>query len=326
MQSPLYRPQSNSSHPVVSPMSNTKRYSGVWPVAPTPFAENGALDLDGMTRVLDCMIDQGVDGLCILANFSEQFLLSDSERDALTRHCLEHVAGRVPVIVTASHFATDIVVARARQAAELGAAMIMLMPPYHGALLRGTPDQIFEQFAAAGDVGIPIMVQDAPLSGTELPVSLLVRMAREIEQVRCFKIECAQAANKIRALIAEGGDAIEGPFDGEEGITLLADLDAGATGCMTSAMIPDIVRPAIMAHLDGDRETAAAVYARVLPAINHENRLCGFRAAKAVMMAGGVIDSDFCRHPVAPLAPEVRNTLLDLVAPLDPVALRWGKS
>lgn len=305
-------------------MSNQPKYSGIWPVAPTPFHEDGSLDLEGMKRVLDCMVDQGVDGICILANFSEQFLLSDEERDVLTRLCLEHVAGRVPVIVTCSHFATDIVVARATQAAELGAAMVMLMPPYHGALMRGTPDQTFAQFAAASSAGIPIMVQDAPLSGVELPVAQLVRMAREIEQVRYFKIECAQAANKLRALIKEGSEAIEGPFDGEEGITLLADLDAGATGCMTSAMIPDVIRPAIEAHLQGDRATAKAVYERVLPAINHENRLCGFRAAKAVLKEGGVIKSDACRHPIAPLSPEVRTTLLELVRDLDPVALNWG--
>ena len=45
-------------------------------------------------------------GLCILANFSEQFLLSDDEREVLTRTVLEHVAGRVPVIVTTTHFST----------------------------------------------------------------------------------------------------------------------------------------------------------------------------------------------------------------------------
>jgi 4-hydroxy-tetrahydrodipicolinate synthase len=65
------------------------QYSGIWPVAPTPFHDDGSLDLDGMTRVLDCLIDQGADGICILANFSEQFLLADAERDILTRHCLE---------------------------------------------------------------------------------------------------------------------------------------------------------------------------------------------------------------------------------------------
>ena len=300
-------------------------YHGIWPVAPTPFTETGAIDDDGMRRVLDCMIDQGCDGLCILANFSEQFLISDAERDHLMELCLNHVAGRVPVIVTISHFATDIVVARAHRAKELGAAIVMMMAPYHGALLKGNAQQTFDQFRIVGDVGIPIMIQDAPLSGVDLPVPLLARMATEIEMVKLFKIESTGVANKIRALIDAAGDAIEGPFDGEEGITLLADLDGGATGSMTSAMIPDQIRPVITAHAAGDRDAAVAGYTRVLPAINHENRQCGFRAAKAAMVEGGVIKSDFCRHPIDPLPDATRNELLGLLRDLDPIVLNWGK-
>ena len=301
------------------------KYSGIWPVAPTPFHPNGEVDYEGMKRVLDCMIDQGVDGICILANFSEQFLITDAEREALSRLSLEHVAGRVPVIVTISHYATHIVLQRARLSKELGAAMVMMMPPYHGALLKGTPDQTFEQFAKVGEVGIPIMIQDAPLSGVELSVPLLVRMAREIEMVKLFKIECPQAANKLRALIEQGGEAIEGPFDGEEAITLMADLQAGASGSMTSAMIPDQIKPVIEHFLAGKLDQAASAYARVLPAINFENRQCGFRATKVVMEEGGVIQSSFCRHPIPPLHPQTRAGLLELLQPLNPVALSWGK-
>lgn len=300
-------------------------WSGIWPVAPTPFHNDGSLDLEGMGRVLDCLIDQGADGICILANFSEQFLLADAERDILTRHCLEHVAGRVPMIVTISHFATQITVERARFAKELGADIVMMMPPYHGALLKGTQAQTFEQFRAVGEVGIPIMVQDATLSGVDLPVPLLVRMAQEIKMVKLFKIECPQAANKLRALIAEGGAAIEAPFDGEEGITLLADLDAGATGSMTSGMIVDQIKPVITRHRAGDIAGATEAYARVAMAINHENRQCGWRSTKAAMVEGGVIRSEFCRHPIEPLHPAIRNRLLDLLKPLDPLVLRWGR-
>ena len=186
-------------------------------------------------------------------------------------------------------------------------------------------EQTYEQFAEVSKVGLPIMIQDAPLSGVDLPVPLLVRMAREIEQVKLFKIECPRAAAKLRALIEAGGDAIEGPFDGEEAITLLADLDAGATGTMTSAMIPDQIKPVLTHWAAGDRAAATAAYARILPAVNHENRQCGFLSAKAVMREGGVIRSDFSRHPIPPLHPATRAMLLDLVRPLDPVALRWGK-
>ena len=300
-------------------------YKGIWPVAPTPFSADGVVDYEGMIRVLDCMIDQGVDGICILANFSEQFLISDAEREQLTRVCLEHAGERIPLIVTISHFATDIAVTRAKFAKQLGAEAVMMMAPYHGALLKGTAEQTYEQLARVGDVGIPIMIQDAPLSGVELPVDFLIKVAKTIDMVKMFKIECAGAAAKLRVLVDEGGAAIEAPFDGEEAITLLADLDAGARGSMTSALIPDLIRPVIFAHMEGRRDEAVEGYSRLLPVINHENRQCGFRAAKEAMVEGGVIKSAFCRHPIAPLHPQTRQALIELMAPHDPVVLRWGK-
>ena len=300
-------------------------YQGIWPVAPTPFSADGVVDYKGMIRVLDCMIDQGVDGICILANFSEQFLISDAEREQLTRVCLEHAGERIPMIVTISHFATDIAVTRAKFAKQLGAEAVMMMAPYHGALLKGTAEQTYEQLARVGDVGIPIMIQDAPLSGVELPVDFLIRVAKTIDMVKMFKIECAGAAAKLRVLVDEGGAAIEAPFDGEEAITLLADLDAGARGSMTSALIPDLIRPVIFAHMEGRRDEAVEGYSRLLPVINHENRQCGFRAAKEAMVEGGVIKSAFCRHPIAPIHPQTRQALIELMAPHDPVVLRWGK-
>lgn len=300
--------------------------TGILPVAPTPFHADGTIDPDGMRRVLDCMIDQGVDAICILANYSEQFLLSDEERATLTRVGLEHVAGRVPVIITISHFATDIVVARAHEAQALGAAMLMMMPPYHGVGLVPAEAGIFEHFAAVSDaVSIPIMVQDAPLSGVTLSVPLLVRMAREIENVSYFKMETPFAADKLAALIEMGGDDIVGPFDGEEAVTLLADLDAGCTGTMTSALQPEKIRPIVVDYRAGNTDAALDQWKLCLPLINHENRQCGLRAAKTVMMEGGVIGSDYVRHPLKPMSPRTKDRLMSLSRELDLIALNWGK-
>src|SRR6187549_2376100 len=108
---PFGRPQARTGRQnnTLGPLPMMQRpYSGVFPVAPTPFSPSGDVDFDGQRRVLDCMVDQAVDGLCILANFSEQFLLTDDERGRLTELCLSRVAGRVPVIVTISHFSTRI--------------------------------------------------------------------------------------------------------------------------------------------------------------------------------------------------------------------------
>jgi dihydrodipicolinate synthase/N-acetylneuraminate lyase len=302
------------------------RYRGVFPVVPTTFTESGELDLPSQKRCVDFMIDAGSNGLCILANFSEQFVLSDAERDVLTREILAHVAGRVPVIVTTTHFSTQVCIERSLQAQALGAAMVMVMPPYHGATFRVSEEQVYAFYARLSDaIRIPIMIQDAPVAGTPLSAAFLARMAREIEQVAYFKIETAGAASKLRELIRLGGSAIEGPWDGEEAITLMPDLDAGATGAMTGGAYPDGIRRIVDAFAAGQREEAMALYQQWLPLINYENRQCGLLAAKSLMREGGVIACEAPRHPLPAMHPDTRAGLIDVARRLDPMVLRWGR-
>ncbi|KMO38893.1 cytochrome C biogenesis protein CcdA [Methylobacterium tarhaniae] len=301
-------------------------YRGVFPVAPTIFHEDGTLDLDGQRRAIDFMIEAGSNGLCILANFSEQFVLTDAERDEVMTAVLEHVAGRVPVIVTTTHFATHICAERSRRAQDLGAAMVMIMPPYHGATIRVTEAGIERFFRQVSDaISIPIMIQDAPVSGTTLSAAFLARLAREVENVSYFKIETAQAAAKLRTLLELGGDAIEGPWDGEEAITLLADLDAGATGAMTGGGYPDGIRQIIDPYLAGRRDEAVQAYGRWLPLINYENRQTGLAAAKILMKEGGIIRSDAVRAPLELPHPATRAGLIEIARSLDAAVLRWGR-
>src|SRR6185503_10211239 len=147
---------------------------------------------------------------------------------------------------------------------------------YHGATIRVSEPQIYEFFAELSQaLRIPIMIQDAPVSGTVLSAAFLSRLARELERVAYFKIESPGTATKLRELIRLGGNAVEGPWDGEEGITLLADLEAGATGAMTGGGYPDGIRQIVDAYAGGRREQAFAAYQRWLPLINYENRQCG---------------------------------------------------
>ena len=235
------------------------------------------------------------------------------------------MAGRVPVIVTTTHFSTEVCAARSERAQAQGASMVMVMPPYHGATLRVGEDKIHEFFSRLSErIAIPIMIQDAPVAGTPLSAAFLARMAREIENLAYFKIETAGAASKLRELIRLGGEAIEGPWDGEEGITLLPDLEAGATGAMTGGGFPDGIRQILDPWQAGDREAAAQAYFRWLPLINYENRQGGILTAKALMKAGGIIDCEAPRHPFPAMNPAVREGLLAMAKRLDPLVLRWS--
>ena len=172
---------------------------------------------------------------------------------------MAQIDDRVPVILTASHFSARVTAERCRRAENGGAAAIMLMPPYHGATIRVADDAIrgyFETVAAATD--LPIVIQDSPVAGTPLSVALLRSLAETVPTIAYFKLETPDATVKLGALLDGDPPGILGPFDGEEGINLVPDLDAGATGTMPSAMIPDVLGEVVRMYLAGERESARA--------------------------------------------------------------------
>lgn len=296
--------------------------TGVVPVVPTIFRDDETVDLAGTARVADYLIDAGVDGLCLLANYSEQFSLTDSERDQLARSVLEHVAGRVPVIVTTSHYSARVAAARSRFAQDLGASMVMLMPPSFGTGLAVDGPGVVSYFGqVAAAIDIPVMVQDAPLSATPLPVTVLTELARRVPAVTHAKIETAQAASKLFALAG----VLPCPFDGEESVTLIPDLDAGAVGTMPSASVPRELGDVVRRYRSGDRPGAVAGWEALLPLIHYENRQCGLRAQKILLRAGGIIGSDRTRAPLGPVPDRVRDALLELAHARDLFILRWAR-
>jgi 4-hydroxy-tetrahydrodipicolinate synthase len=298
--------------------------SGVIPVAPTTFDDDENLDLPSQARVTDFLIGARADAICILANYSEQFSLTDAERDRVAAHVLDHAAGRIPVVVTTSHYSARVAARRSRRAQELGAAMVMLMPPFVGATMSADGGAVAEYFRIVADaIDIPIMIQDAPLSTTRLSAAQLAELARDIPNVEYVKVEMPGTAAKLREVIELAGAALPGPFDGEESVTLLPDLDAGARGTMPSSSLPDVLGAVVRAYHAGDRDPARTLWEEYLPLIHYENRQCGLRAAKVLLHEGRVIASEATRRPFGPLPKPARDGLLELARRRDPLVLRW---
>ncbi len=299
--------------------------TGVLPVAPTVFHDSEEVDLAGQRRVVDFLVDAGSDGVCVLANYSEQFSLTDDERREIVAATIDQASDRIPVTVTTSHYSARVAALRSREAQDMGAAMVMLMPPFFGATMSVGADAVrafFLEVSAAVD--IPIMVQDAPMSSTPLGVEQLADLAREIPHLRYAKVETPRAADKIRALQEAAGSALPGLYDGEEGVTLIPDLDAGARGTMTSCLVPEVMGAIVRDHLAGNRDAAVARWEDVLPLVHFENRQCGLLAAKVMLEEGGVIGSARVRSPYAPLHDETRKALVELARRRDALVLRWA--
>jgi len=298
---------------------------GVMPVTPTIFTDDEELDLDGQRRVVDYLVDGGSDAVCILANYSEQFSLTDEERELVLTATMEQAAGRLPVCVTTSHFSSRIARERSLRAQEMGASLVMLMPPFFGTTMKVDDEDVMEYFRRVSDgLELDIMIQDAPMSPTTLSVPLLARLAREIPQIKYAKIETAQAADKLRALITTAGNHLPGPFDGEEAITLIPDLEAGAQGTMSSCMVPDELGQIVRNFHADERDKAVRQWEDLLPFIHFENRQCGLRATKVLMKEGNIIRSDKTRAPIGELHPDTRSQLVELAKRHDPLVLRWA--
>lgn len=127
---------------------------------------------------------------------------------------------------------------------------------------------------------------------------MMVRMANEIPLLQYFKIEMPQTAAKLRGLIEAGGEAIIGPFDDEESITLIADLNAGAIGSMCSASLPEKIRKVVVDHSEGRNAEAAS-------SPGNQNRIAGAcKASRSCRDALGkmMFDVDYQKLFITPLA------------------------
>jgi 2-keto-3-deoxy-L-arabinonate dehydratase len=305
----------------------TPALRGVLPVAPTVFHDDESLDLDGQRRVTEFLIDAGAAAVCVLANYSEQFSLTDAERLQVLDATVEQVAGRIPVIATTSTYSARVARERSADAQRRGAELVMLMPPFFGATLAVAEADVLRYFhTIAEGLDIDIMVQDAPMSPTLLSVDLLTRLAIEIPQIRHVKIEMPRTAAKVRALRNAAAEALPGVYDGEEAITLIPDLDAGVTATMSSGLVPDVLARVVGDFHAGRRDQAVLLWEQVLPLIHYENRHCGLAAAKHLMTVGGIIGSARCRAPYPELAPVVGDELLTLARRKGALVLEWATS
>ena len=249
-------------------MTPIDRLEGVWNIVPTPFTDDGALDvgsLPGLTRfVAGC----GVDGMTILGVLGEAAKLSDDERRLVIGGVLA-AAGDLPVCVGVSHAATDRSVAFAREAASMGAHSVMLAPP---ALTRpNDPAVLAHYLAVAGASELPIVVQDHPASsGVHMSVELLATIADRAPACRVVKLEDEPSPPKVGRLLAVAPNV---RILGGLGATmLLEELRRGAVGTMTGFGFPELLVDIVTRFRSGDESGAQAAFFRIVPLIRFENQ------------------------------------------------------
>jgi 4-hydroxy-tetrahydrodipicolinate synthase len=282
-------------------------FAGVLSITPTPFDDQGQLDAAGLPRLVEFFINCGVTGLTLLGLMGEAPALTSDERRAVIEGVVAAAAGRVAVIVGCSHPVARQAASLARQAEQLGAAAVMLMPPPAASYDR---DQtVLDHFRAAGDaIGIPLIVQDYPPgSGTVLTPALIATLAERIDRIRYLKLEDAPSAPKMAHVRQRLGDRLP-MFGGLGGLYYLDELAQGARGTMTGFAYPDLLAAIYHAHQRGQGEQAARLFDRYLPLIVFEYQPhIGLAIRKEILRRRGALRSGFAR--MGPRRLEAATTL-----------------
>lgn len=291
------------------------QFEGVYPIVNTTFHEDGSLDEVSQLRLVDYLLEAGTHGLGLFGNASEGYALADDERRQLLIAIAKHVNGRVPLVVSTGATGTELAVRASKQAQDLGAQILMVLPPYY---LKPSADGLMFYFEAISKaVNIPIMVQDAPLmSQVPMPAALLARMAREIEHVKLVKVEAPPTAPKFTQILDSKPPVTL--FGGLNGNFFIEEYDRGSRGVMPgSDLIPQFVQ--LWEHLENSRrEEAWKLFARMLPLIRYELQPgLGVSAMKHNLKARGVIASTVVRHPTSQVDAEGLRELAALRAMLD---------
>jgi 4-hydroxy-tetrahydrodipicolinate synthase len=296
-------------------------FEGVFPILATPFHDDENLDLESFDRLVRFIGGLGVDGITILGVLGEANRLLDSERETLIRTAVT-AAGKMPVIVGASHSGTRAALELAQMAQELGAQAVMVTP--HAEAVPND-ERIVEYYKTiAGGLKIPIVLQDHPASTqVHMTASLLLRLVRDVPQIASIKEEAVPTAPKIRALTSAMKERKVPVLTGLGALYGLFDLEAGSSGFNTGFAFPEALTAMVKCARAADWKKVREIYTRFLPLIVFEQQP-GVAVRKEILRLRGAIGSGAVRHPGASLQPATSaqlHKLLDELFPKQDISL-----
>jgi 4-hydroxy-tetrahydrodipicolinate synthase len=281
------------------------RFTGVHTIMPTPFTDEGELDLASLSRLTEFLVDLGVDGVVVLGVMGEAPKLSEAEQDDVIRTTVTAAAGRIPVFAGSGAAGTDLAVRKSRRALELGAAGLLVAPPpvqSDGVIL-----EYYRRVGAAA--GATVILHDYPAAtGIRLSPELVARLFDEVPAVEVIKLEEPPTGPKISAIRALGSDiAIVG---GLGGLYFLEELERGTDGMMTGLSFPDLLISIYRAYREGSKAEARRRFFDACPLLRHEFQPgIGLGLRKEIYRRRGAIASAFVRHPGAQIDDRLRAEL-----------------
>lgn len=293
--------------------------AGLFPIAVTPFAADGAIDWRSVDSMTDFYLRSGATGLTILGIMGEAPKMTlDESLEITARVCAR--AKDIPVVVGVSSPGFAAMRQLARGAMERGAAGVMIAPQPS---LR-TDDQIVGYFSQAVEAigeDIPWVLQDYPLTlGVVMTPGVIKRIVAAIPSCVMLKHEDWPGLEKISTLRGwseEGALRRVSILTGNGGVFLDFEMERGADGAMTGYAFPDMLADVVRLSQAGEREAAHDLFDAHLPLMRYEQQQgVGLAVRKYVLTKRGAISCDAQRKPGAALGARAKAEVDFLLARL----------
>jgi 4-hydroxy-tetrahydrodipicolinate synthase len=271
-------------------------FDGLTVAMVTPFRA-GAIDLDGTARLVDFMVEGGVENLVVSGSTGEAATCTVDERRDLWRFVQQRVAGRIPVIAGTGTNNTAESIALTRMAEELGLDGAMVVTPFYN---KPTPKgQVAHFTAVAHATRLPIILYNVPgrTATNTMPETLeRTQGAANIVAVKEASGSLDQASAvraKTRFTLLSGDDSLTLPM-----------IAVGATGVVSVAgnVAPREMRALCDAAREGRATEAEALHRRLLPLFKALFIESNPGPAKYLLSLMGICENEL-RLPLVPVEP-----------------------
>ena len=189
----------------------------------TPFTQQGELDLDALSRLIDIHIEQGSNALVVAGTTGESSTLSKAEYESLIKHSHKLVAGRIALIVGTSANATQEAIAKTRFAMEVGVDACLIMTP---AYIKPTQEGLYQHYAAIAEAAaIPQILYNVPgRTACDLLPETIARLAH-IPNIIGVK-EATAEMGRVTDILNQCGDKLD-IYSGDDASALALMLLGG---------------------------------------------------------------------------------------------------
>lgn len=232
----------------------------------TPFHQDGSVNFDVLTELLERQIAGGTDAILTLGTTGEYSTMTHEEDAAVVAHTVKVVNGRVPVIVGSGSNSTATQLEKSVEYQNMGADALLLIAPYYN---KANAEGMYRHFAVTADaVHIPCLLYNVPgRTGCSIPVSVVERLSKH-PNIAGIKEASGDMSYAMKIARCVGPDFAL--YSGNDDITIPI-LSIGGSGVISvyANVMPAMCRRITADWFAGRQAEALANHLKYLELMNH---------------------------------------------------------